>query len=203
MIPNSTFSCFSRSLTFLGFCWLQPLTDWYHRMPSIIDDLSLPKCLVLSHGWSYLAWKKRTIWSNYSACVLSFTLAMGAHNSERLADLAVVRYREMEGGEIFATKAAVCFSPSHAICVLAKVGDWQLYKLASSISFTPGILCAWSAYPPVVCFNLTFYGSLSHLVQVGVGSLPMFHSRWLHAYQTPSHHMLTCFFHHFHLPMLY
>lgn len=57
---------------------------------------------------------------------------MGVHNSERLADLAVVRCRELEGGEIFATKAAICFSPLHAICVLAKVGDWQFYKLASS-----------------------------------------------------------------------
>lgn len=83
-----------------------------------------------------------------------------------------------------------------------KVGDRQFYKLASSISFTHGILCAWSVYPPVVCFNLSFYGRLSHLAQAEVGALPMFHSRWLYAYQTLSHHMLTCFFH-FHLPMMY
>lgn len=86
---------------------------------------------------------------------------------------------------------------------------WQKSVSGSStnwhtlISFTHGILCAWRAYPPVVCFNLSFYGSLSHLIQVGVGSLPMFHSRWLYAYQTLSHHMLTCFFNHFHLPMMY
>lgn len=200
MTPNSTFSCFSRSLTFLGFYSLQLLTDWYHRMPSIIDDLSLSKCLVLSYGWSYLAWKKRTIWSNYSAYVLSFTFAMGVHNSERLADLAVVRCREMEGGEIFATKAAVCFNPLHAICVLAKVGDWQavlqigiLYLLHTRHS-----LCR-ERLPSTCLLQLV----LSHLAQVGVDFLPMFHSRWLYAYQTPSHHMLTCFFHHFHLPMLY
>lgn len=119
-------------------------SHWYHRMPSIIDDLPLSKCLVLSHGWSYLVWRKRTTWSNYSACVLSFTLAISVHNSERLADLAVVRCREMEGGEIFATKAAACFSPLHAICVLAKSvtgssTNWHPLSPSHMAFFVPGV----------------------------------------------------------------
>lgn len=42
----------------------------------------------------------------------------------------------MEGGGIFATKAAKCFSPLHAICALAKVGERQFYK-AGILSLLP------------------------------------------------------------------
>lgn len=46
-----------------------------------------------------------------------------ARVSERSADLTVVRCGEMEGGEIFGTKAAKCFCPLHAICALVTAGS--------------------------------------------------------------------------------
>lgn len=125
-------------------------------MSSIIDDVSLDQNAYFCH-MADLTWVggREPSGQTTMPCVSSFTLPTGVHISER-SDLAVVRCREMERGEIFATKAAKCFSPLHAICVLAKAGDWQFHKLASSNSFTHGILCAWNASSLVVCFNLSF-----------------------------------------------
>lgn len=65
----------------------------------------------------------------------------------RSADLTFVRCGEMEGGEIFGTKAAKCFCPLHAICALAKVGDWQFYKLSSPNSF-PHVISVPGTFAP-------------------------------------------------------
>lgn len=92
---------------------------------------------------------------NFSATCIMFYPSHHVHGSERSADLAVVRYGEMEGGEIFATKAAKCFCPLHAICALSKASDWQFYKLASPNSFLHVILCAGNIYSLVICFNLS------------------------------------------------
>lgn len=83
----------------------------------------------------------------YNVMCIIFYPSHHVHVSERSADLTFVRCGEMEGGEIFGTKAAKCFCPLHVICALAKVGDWQFYKLSSPNSF-PHVISVPGTFAP-------------------------------------------------------
>lgn len=75
-----------RFLTFPGFYPVKFIIGWAHRMPSIIDDLSLEQdaycCHMADFTWVGL-WEPSG--QTTMPCVSSITLPMGVHISERSA----------------------------------------------------------------------------------------------------------------------
>lgn len=131
--PTQPFLASLRSLAFPGSYPVKFIIGWAHRKPSIIDDLSLDRdayCCPMA-GFTWVGrWEPSG--QTTMPCVSSITLPKGVHISERSADLAVVRCREMEGGGKYSLQRQPNVSAPYTQSVF-----WPKWVIGSSTNWHP------------------------------------------------------------------